>query len=82
MDGCEAVTLGECAIINSEYCTSCPAINYRNLLGDYGHPNSSAIQRGCDNEEKVVKAYESKSNTEIDVWPLCKYTVSIFRGIT
>ena len=50
------------------------------VLGDYGRPNSSAIQWGCDNEEKAVKAYEVKSNAEIDVCGLFLSTQFPFLG--
>ena len=37
------------------------------ILGDYGRPNSAAINWGCEHENVALEAYQQRTATEVDV---------------
>ncbi len=54
----------------------------KTILGDYGHPNTAAIQWGQKHENDALKAYEDKLNVEVDVCGIFLSTHFPFLGAT
>ena len=50
------------------------------VLGHFGHPQTAAIQWGCDHEDVALEAYQNKTRTEVDVCGIFLSTALPFVG--
>lgn len=52
------------------------------ILGDYGRPNTAAINWGCEHENVALEAYQQRTATEVDVCGLFLSATFPFLGAT
>ena len=70
-------------VCNRNFRVMYPLSLTRLILGDYGQPNSAAIQWGCNHEDDAIQQYQTQMDVEVDVmWFLYKRNFSLPRCVT